>query len=137
VIKSTEMVYISGPMTGIDNLNRDNFERIECYLRKAYKCNVWNPATLPEGLSYEDYMRKDIAAVVRADVAVMLDDWEYSPGAIIEHQVAKACGLRIIQEQELFPALPTCKVCGCTDDNACPGGCAWVAPDLCSQCVEV
>ena len=28
-----------------------------------------------------------------------------------------------------------CKVCGCTDLNACPGGCSWVEPDLCSKCV--
>lgn len=31
-----------------------------------------------------------------------------------------------------------CRYCGCTDDRACPGGCAWVAPDVCSAkaCVE-
>lgn len=27
-----------------------------------------------------------------------------------------------------------CRVCGCTWDNACPGGCYWVEEDLCSQC---
>lgn len=27
-----------------------------------------------------------------------------------------------------------CRVCGCTDDRACPGGCYWVEPDLCSRC---
>lgn len=27
-----------------------------------------------------------------------------------------------------------CEICGCTDDRACPGGCAWVAPGLCSSC---
>ena len=27
-----------------------------------------------------------------------------------------------------------CRVCGCTDAHACPGGCYWVAPDLCSAC---
>lgn len=30
----------------------------------------------------------------------------------------------------------TCRVCGCTDDHACPGGCYWVKPDLCSRCAE-
>jgi len=30
----------------------------------------------------------------------------------------------------------TCRVCGCTDDMACPGGCYWVEPDLCSRCAE-
>jgi hypothetical protein len=30
-----------------------------------------------------------------------------------------------------------CRVCGCTDDNACPGGCAWVdaGRSLCSSCL--
>lgn len=28
----------------------------------------------------------------------------------------------------------TCRICGCTDERACPGGCEWVEPDLCSRC---
>jgi hypothetical protein len=27
-----------------------------------------------------------------------------------------------------------CRVCGCTDNNACIGGCHWIAYDLCSAC---
>jgi hypothetical protein len=27
-----------------------------------------------------------------------------------------------------------CRGCGCTDDQACPGGCSWVEDDLCSAC---
>jgi len=30
-----------------------------------------------------------------------------------------------------------CRVCGCTDDWACPEGCWWVEEDLCSACVEM
>lgn len=29
-----------------------------------------------------------------------------------------------------------CRVCGCTQERACPGGCYWVEPDLCSSCVD-
>jgi nucleoside 2-deoxyribosyltransferase len=29
-----------------------------------------------------------------------------------------------------------CRVCGCTDAHACPGGCYWVTDDLCSSCAE-
>lgn len=29
-----------------------------------------------------------------------------------------------------------CRRCGCTDDRACPGGCYWVEPNLCSACVD-
>jgi hypothetical protein len=32
-------------------------------------------------------------------------------------------------------ALRVCRVCGCSEFNACPGGCAWVEEDLCSTCV--
>lgn len=29
-----------------------------------------------------------------------------------------------------------CRVCGCTDDNPCEGGCEWVEEDLCSSCAD-
>ena len=29
-----------------------------------------------------------------------------------------------------------CRVCGCTDDLACEGGCYWVEWDLCSSCED-
>jgi len=28
-----------------------------------------------------------------------------------------------------------CRVCGCTERRACPGGCYWVDEDLCSACI--
>jgi hypothetical protein len=28
-----------------------------------------------------------------------------------------------------------CQLCDCTDNRACEGGCFWVLPDLCSECV--
>ena len=27
-----------------------------------------------------------------------------------------------------------CAVCGCSQSRACPGGCVWAAPNLCSRC---
>ena len=30
----------------------------------------------------------------------------------------------------------TCRICGCTEDNACEGGCSWVEVDLCSACAD-
>lgn len=29
-----------------------------------------------------------------------------------------------------------CRICGCTDNNACTEGCYWVEDDLCSNCVD-
>jgi hypothetical protein len=39
-----------------------------------------------------------------------------------------------------FALLDQCRVCGCTDDTACPGGCQWVEDPhrrgaLCSACL--
>lgn len=40
-------------------------------------------------------------------------------------------------EADVFPR---CRVCGCTDERACPGGCSWVEDpgggDLCSACAD-
>lgn len=33
------------------------------------------------------------------------------------------------------PVVWKCRKCGCTNSRACPGGCSWVAPNLCSRCV--
>jgi len=30
-----------------------------------------------------------------------------------------------------------CQGCGCSDDNACKGGCHWVDKNLCSECAEL
>lgn len=30
--------------------------------------------------------------------------------------------------------LTRCRVCGCTEIDACPVGCSWVEADLCSVC---
>lgn len=30
--------------------------------------------------------------------------------------------------------IAACEKCGCTDDNACQGGCFWIQPGLCSAC---
>lgn len=36
--------------------------------------------------------------------------------------------------EEILVKEQKCRVCGCDDDHACPGGCFWVEPDLCSAC---
>jgi hypothetical protein len=36
-----------------------------------------------------------------------------------------------------FDSDQVCMFCGCTDENACPGGCSWVAPGVCSRCAGI
>ena len=33
----------------------------------------------------------------------------------------------------LLPMRGVCKVCGCSSERACPGGCWWAGPDLCDR----
>lgn len=42
------------------------------------------------------------------------------------------CGDFVFFEEK--SAARHCRVCNCTDAQACPGGCSWVGPDLCSAC---
>lgn len=35
---------------------------------------------------------------------------------------------------EMILDMDRCRVCGCTDDHACEGGCSWEEEDLCSSC---
>lgn len=43
--------------------------------------------------------------------------------------------IREFAREEGYITVRTCRICGCTDDHACPGGCYWVEEDLCSECV--
>lgn len=37
-------------------------------------------------------------------------------------------------EAQRRTTLRCCKLCGCTDERGCEGGCYWVLPDVCSRC---
>ncbi len=54
----------------------------------------------------------------------------------LERDIAEQEALAIAQEviAEHSPDVRTCRVCGCTDQHACEGGCYWVGPALCSRC---
>lgn len=39
-------------------------------------------------------------------------------------------------EEEPVADVRQCVKCGCTDDQACDGGCTWVAENLCSSCSD-
>lgn len=40
----------------------------------------------------------------------------------------------VCSECETGPHSQYCRVCGCTQDDPCEGGCYWVEEDLCSAC---
>lgn len=76
--------YIAGPMSGLPNFNRDNFNRIASELDG----HILNPATLPNGLSNREYMSICLPMLQCATHIYMLKGWEKSEGAIAEHALA-------------------------------------------------
>ena len=86
--------YIAGPITGIENYKK-NFEKVEKTL-KEQNCIVLNPAVLPRGLTQEEYMRICIPMLNICDTIYMLEGWEKSVGAKIEHSLAVQAGKPII-----------------------------------------
>lgn len=91
--------YISGPMTGMPDLNFPAFHRAAASLR-ASGYTVVNPAELDEQdtveLTWEQYMRRDIKALTDCTHIALLPGWENSKGAKVERFIADALGLRTI-----------------------------------------
>lgn len=83
------ILYLSGPISG-DPDYKEKFLGAEDYLRAWKGHTVLNPAVLPEGLPYEDYMRIDLAMLHAAEGIVMLRGWKKSPGARKEFELAIA-----------------------------------------------
>ena len=50
-------------------------------------------------------------------------------------ELSEALSEDYLPSGELLVDGPVCQRCGCSDLQACPGGCVWATPDLCSRCV--
>ena len=92
-------VYVSGPMTGHDDLNFPAFNEAEKYLRSR-GFDVENPAAkgIVDGWEWEDYLRYDIRALMDCGAIYTLPGWYRSPGSQLE--VAIATALRYVRMGE-------------------------------------
>ena len=87
-------IYISGKMTGLPDWGRTLFnETAEALTRDGH--TVLNPAILPVGLVKSDYMPMCLHMIDAADALYMLDNWQQSPGAQLEHDYALYQGKKI------------------------------------------
>lgn len=91
------LVYISGPITGDENYKAAFSARAASLRAMGYQ--VENPVLIGENLqrmfpdkeiTHAEYLTHDIAALLNCDGISMLDGWEESAGARIEHDVARA-----------------------------------------------
>ena len=90
-------VFISGPMTGIEDYNKPAFDEAEKKLKEA-GFSVFNPAWMDfdSGWDYGDIMGIDMAALSRCNYIYQLEGWERSDGACAEWEFAKSCRLKVI-----------------------------------------
>ena len=104
-MKVSKTVYLSGPMTGIQDFNFPAFnQKADDFREIGY--DVINPAENHDGktdLPYAEYMKTDLKQVTDCDAIAMLRNWEHSNGARIELMVAQACGIPAVCAETLKP----------------------------------
>ena len=93
-------VYISGQISGVDDY-KNNFRDAGKFLLLE-KHEVIDPTAfdgiLPK-LTYEEYMKFDLALLDLCDAIYMLKGWEKSLGANREYGYALAAGKHIMMEE--------------------------------------
>ena len=92
---------MSGPMTCLPGLNFAAYHAMTTNLR-AGSHNVTNPAELnPEGGSWTDYMRRDIAALMKYSSLATLPGWEHSKRARLEVLIVERLGMTVVNAHDL------------------------------------
>lgn len=81
---SKKVIYISGPITGVDNY-WEAFEQAEEDLISIGYIPL-SPARLPQGMTKEQYMRIDFAMMDSADAVLFLHGYAHSEGCQLELQ---------------------------------------------------
>lgn len=98
VLDKKPKVYISGKISGLsEKVYKNNFNSIELYLT-GLGYDVVNPVSYPQepNWKWEDYMKRDIKLLVGCDYIYMLEGWEDSDGASLEHLIAENLGIKTL-----------------------------------------
>lgn len=87
-------LYLSGPMTGIEDYNFPAFNAAADALREL-GYDVTNPADtgIVEGWTWSDYLRHDVRVLAECDGLALLDHYWTSTGARLEHKLALDLGM--------------------------------------------
>lgn len=100
-ISKDQVIYLSGPMTGLPDYNRPEFDARAKLMRDAgYTVN--NPADISRlhGLDkpYSFYFREAMRLLLRSDVLYVFGDITESKGAQMELETAKMAEMPVIWE---------------------------------------
>ncbi len=107
-------VYISGPITGIENWQAVFLAAEKELVEMPGVFSVANPLRIGETVEraflhclqddnvreepdYADYMREDIKALTECDCICMLPGWKCSKGARMEYRIAKILDMAVLE----------------------------------------
>lgn len=95
-------IYISGPMTGLPDLNFPAFHAETMRLR-SLGYGVANPAELnPDpGTGWHECMRNDLRVLLDCDILALLDGWQNSAGAHLEIHIAHRVGMEVVIAKDI------------------------------------
>jgi hypothetical protein len=99
--KHMTKIYLSGPMTGLPELNYPAFHAEAKRLRRlGYE--VINPAELSHpGETRADCLRRDVLALVFCNTLALLPGWQDSAGAAMEICIARQTGMLIVRAADI------------------------------------
>ncbi|MDR5815814.1 DUF4406 domain-containing protein [Caballeronia sp. LZ033] len=96
-------IYIAGPMTGYAEMNFPAFHAEAARLR-ALGFEVVSPAEVDVGPNptWLTAMRADIKVLVECEAISLLPGWDRSPGATLEHSIARGLGMRVFLARHII-----------------------------------
>ncbi|MDR0645971.1 MAG: DUF4406 domain-containing protein [Elusimicrobiota bacterium] len=115
-------IYISGPMTGYPNLNRNAFYAKERQLRVLGYKDIRNPAIIEKlvgsGKDYADYLRLAVNWLITCDILVYVDNVKLSSrGCYAETLLAESLKMPICfcKDDGLYKAVRDRAILTCGD----------------------
>ena len=90
-------LYVSGPMTGLPDLNFPAFIAATTKLR-SMGFEVISPVEINDdkNAKWEDCLKRDIEELMKCDSIVLLDGWHLSDGTQLEMHIAHRVGMGIL-----------------------------------------
>ena len=117
-------LYVIGPVTGLDDLNRPAFEAARTVLEAEGYVALLPHDFIAADATWQQAMKRSLETLAKADGVACLDGWSKSHGASHEVETAQwlglpamsvkdwidpSCSLRVIEEATETKLCPKCK----------------------------